>query len=805
MEEMKSNQDSPQNKKSKAKYYNKSILLKPIEESADPKVFDLCYYTYYGKLTKIVTHFNLFETPETLKLKKQSQKDDGTINCIKLEKSRQEVLQAQEPMHHRTPLHIAAYLNFANLFYYFLTYDADSTKVDDFNQNTWHIIAYRGHTKLLGILLNFELVKLKNKILKELDSNKDSYNFSNLDIVKGHLSRAVPLTKVNIDKFKNFQKALKELSKKLVDTFISFLKTALSTVDYNGQTPLHFAAMSKGSLCYEICNMIVDFDLFKLHPSWDDFLMLHEDMQSLEIKAERKFDPRRVFRLEREFCTMLGEEYINNDLKRYYIKKKKDLLHHLINIIDNNGDSALHISSFFGDYRIVGLFIRNGGKKKLKNRTEEIPVNLAKDNITRKVFTNLNKEAKAADQNNINTLVNFNHDINEKISIFSQAPIHKNIESQSENKHEVLKEMLKMGSDPNIKDSNGWTALHYACQLGDKDSVQILLNEEQIDVNSYSNHKKTPLHLACYNGYDEIVEELIKYEPDQSSKIKKEKVDLNARDKDLCTPLHLACKQGHKRCVVTLVNYKADLYALDFRDWNVLHYAAFYGHKDVVYYLCKYDVDYDYLINHTFSKVDVYQAEIERKSKFSINSKYDNVDKEVKERRLKLKKILPIQIVRDPSIKPYFKTIWHAAKEGDLDLVKNLLAIDDNDKDLVSSKQGNTPLHYAVMNNHYNLVRLLVVDKQANIKILNINNLTPGDIAEKMFEIIKNIYERSSNRQKDNIDMRNVIKEILNKEDDRFIDVAICRSNWNLALWRAYDFSKKINELLKEEKEKEQK
>ena len=32
---------------------------------------------------------------------------------------------------------------------------------------------------------------------------------------------------------------------------------------------------------------------------------------------------------------------------------------------------------------------------------------------------------------------------------------------------ENLKKMLDLGSDPNIKDSNGWSALHYACQLGD--------------------------------------------------------------------------------------------------------------------------------------------------------------------------------------------------------------------------------------------------------------------------------------------------------------------------------------------------
>ncbi len=59
----------------------------------------------------------------------------------------------------------------------------------------------------------------------------------------------------------------------------------------------------------------------------------------------------------------------------------------------------------------------------------------------------------------------FGEDINEKRSIFSQTPIHKIIENDDKkgNKSQVLKELLDMGADPNIKDLNCWSALHYAC------------------------------------------------------------------------------------------------------------------------------------------------------------------------------------------------------------------------------------------------------------------------------------------------------------------------------------------------------
>ena len=146
----------------------------------------------------------------------------------------------------------------------------------------------------------------------------------------------------------------------------------------------------------------------------------------------------------------------------------------LINIQDNNGDNLLHICSYHGNYKIINRLLYYGANKKTKNKENKIPVDIAKDNKVRKVLTNLNEAAKAADEENIQELVNFGKDLNEKLSIFSFAPIHKIIESKNqEEKHKVLQKMLLLGSDPNLKDSNGWTALHYAAQIGDLESVKI--------------------------------------------------------------------------------------------------------------------------------------------------------------------------------------------------------------------------------------------------------------------------------------------------------------------------------------------
>ncbi len=64
--------------------------------------------------------------------------------------------------------------------------------------------------------------------------------------------------------------------------------------------------------------------------------------------------------------------------------------------------------------------------------------------FVRKVLTNLNTAAKNGESENIKELVDFGEDINEKRSIFSQAPIHKIIENDDKegNKYEVLKELF---------------------------------------------------------------------------------------------------------------------------------------------------------------------------------------------------------------------------------------------------------------------------------------------------------------------------------------------------------------------------
>ena len=311
---------------SKAQRYNKIISFRPLLTEED-KVsdFDLSYLTYNGKLTLIVEHFN-------------------SKKCS-LEECHSIVQEAVSSDQGHNPLQIASFLNFSNIFLYLLTFGADPNKIDENNQNTWHILAYRGHPLLSGLLINYIRYQKKMEIIKLIDKEKENSGFSNLDFVKGKLSRAVRLNEENIEKFKNFQEKITNIAHKLIDDFLGDIMEGLKCQDKNEQTPFHLAAMSKFPLCHKLIYQILDFDFFKLDDSWKNFLDLFLELQRLETKAERmNQDPRKCLRLERELISLLGENSIK-ELDEYYKEMKRNLMRELINMQDNNGDSMEEIKN----------------------------------------------------------------------------------------------------------------------------------------------------------------------------------------------------------------------------------------------------------------------------------------------------------------------------------------------------------------------------------------------------------------------------------------------------------------------------
>lgn len=97
--------------------------------------------------------------------------------------------------------------------------------------------------------------------------------------------------------------------------------------------------------------------------------------------------------------------------------------------------------------------------------------------------------------------MNCGNKIDERKSIFNEAPIHKAVLSFDQNKPLTLRTIIDdCNANVNTIDANGWSALHHAAYIGDEESARTLL-ESDAKVDAYSNQNKTPLHLAALNDH----------------------------------------------------------------------------------------------------------------------------------------------------------------------------------------------------------------------------------------------------------------------------------------------------------------
>ena len=153
------------------KLMNLAITMRPENVESCAGIFPM---VTSGQLTEIVNHF--------------SQKDQ--------ELNQNDILQmlVQQDELGRTPLDIAAFLNFKNIVLFLsiksgtpAEYMLQELNIDREGRSCFHSLCYRGNYDTMVTLLNYERVCLKKVIADELNEVKKRFNFKNLDIKQGHL------------------------------------------------------------------------------------------------------------------------------------------------------------------------------------------------------------------------------------------------------------------------------------------------------------------------------------------------------------------------------------------------------------------------------------------------------------------------------------------------------------------------------------------------------------------------------------------------------------------------------------------
>ena len=110
----------------------------------------------------------------------------------------------------------------------------------------------------------------------------------------------------------------------------------------------------------------------------------------------------------------------------------------------------------------------------------------------------------------------------------------------------LLEALLATKANPNVTDLYGRTPFFEAVSSGDAKAIQLL--NCVAELNNHDKNGFTPLHVAVYNGYLEVVK-LLCLNPS---------VNVNAQDKYGKTPLHLAALTGRYEIFLHLISHQAD-------------------------------------------------------------------------------------------------------------------------------------------------------------------------------------------------------------------------------------------------------
>ena len=219
--------------------------------------------------------------------------------------------------------------------------------------------------------------------------------------------------------------------------------------------------------------------------------------------------------------------------------------------------------------------------------------------------TPLHKAAMCGGVESVQLLLEKGADAN-KVDCNGHTPLHIAIITGGD--IEVVK-ALATKADLTITKPDGQNALHLAIRYHKVDSIDFMLNHQQVkEVIAATCHcGYTPLHLAVSLGHLDTMERLLKSQKSDAFKVTKKRRTLlhlaaatnngavlplvldvqgtvslvNIPDENLCTPLHDAALHGHLKQVTLLMDRGATFTSAK-DGFSPLHYACQNGHLSVV-------------------------------------------------------------------------------------------------------------------------------------------------------------------------------------------------------------------------------
>ncbi|XP_064398139.1 uncharacterized protein LOC135344779 [Halichondria panicea] len=139
----------------------------------------------------------------------------------------------------------------------------------------------------------------------------------------------------------------------------------------------------------------------------------------------------------------------------------------------------------------------------------------------------------------------------------------------------VIHALIEFNCSPHVRDYNGQTLLHYACQNGHIKLLNKLVTEHKVDPSIRDNDGNTPLHLLCRTLHAE--KEKLRIILCEHRYWTVFQVNNNGN-----TPLHTATRYGQADCAYLLSQeYNAPLFVQNKYGWTALDLAKALGNQHI--------------------------------------------------------------------------------------------------------------------------------------------------------------------------------------------------------------------------------
>uniref|UniRef100_A0A7N6C151 Ankyrin repeat domain 52 n=1 Tax=Anabas testudineus TaxID=64144 RepID=A0A7N6C151_ANATE len=399
----------------------------------------------------------------------------------------------------------------------------------------------------------------------------------------------------------------------------------INQANYHGNTPLHLAAASSsGVLCLELLiNNGADVN-----------------MQNKEGKS-----PLHMAAMHGRFTG--SQILIQNGGE--------------IDCVDVYGNTPLHVAARYGQELLISTLLTNGADKSRQGIHGISPLHYAAANGNRQCTM---------------SLVRAGAEVNE-LDLTGCSPLH--YVAASHTFCGCLDFLLDNGANPTLKNSKGYSAVHYAAACGNKQHLELLL---EISFNCLeeveSNIPVSPLHLAAYYGHCEALCLLCET-----------LVSLDVRDIEGRTALHLAARRGFVSCVEVLLKHQASYTLKEHKHkWTALHVAAAEGHVDCLLLL----------VNGDQSANVIDSSDTQGQTALMMAALGGHTDC--------VHILLEKGAKADAADRKGFTALHRAAVLGSEDCVSALL--EHGASALCRDSQGRTPLHLAASRGHAKLLHSLI-------------------------------------------------------------------------------------------------